>query len=502
MSDPLNRQARVKFELVPYTRGYGIELGRGPSRAFPHFLPVRRRDDDIGAAAAVRVDTLQAVPDIKDAACDFVVACGALEEGGSAGIADWLRCLRVGGHLCVYEPDEEAVPHERLRAIVPPDAPLDVIRYESWPWGGWFAVMVKQDTSGLRLSFQEPAPQLKRACVVRHGGVGDQLQAAYLLPALKREGYHVTFMTTPAGRDLLEHDPHIDAWFILDKDQVPIYELPQFWDVQAQHFDRWVNLNESVEGSLLAIPGRPAHTWPQALRHEMMNHNYAEFAAKLAQVPFTAEGQFYPTPEEDADASARIDAVRRALNPGPLILSTEPIYTIMWALGGSSVHKWTPHQDEVIASIMLRLKRAVVFLVGDDACRILEVGWEKEPRVITLSGELTVRQTLALARRMNAVIGPETGVLNAVAYEPNLKVVMLSHSSRENLTKHWSNTVAVEGVSACWPCHQIHHTSEHCPTEPASGAALCQAQVQPANLYHPLDADYTAWARVQLLRAG
>lgn len=501
--DPLNRQGRVKFEFVRYTRGHGIEIGHGPTKAFPHFLPVRQRGEDCGKLAALKVDRLAALPDVVDGACDFVLACGALEAGGREGMLDWLRCLRVGGHLCVYEPDDAAVPIGHLQALTQADDAIDIVRREAWPWGGWLAVVRKRAESGRVLSFVHPPPARKTACVVRHGGFGDQIQAAALLPALKREGFHVTVMTTDAGRAILEHDPHVDDWFLLDKDQVPGHELPTFWSVTAVHFDRFVNLNESCEGTLLAIPGRPQHAWPHELRAKMLDRNYGEFAAMLAGVPFVPEGRFYPTPTEDAAAQARIDDVARAMNPGPLAIASQSVYTILWALGGSSVHKWTPHQDEVIASILLRMKRAVVFLVGDEACKVLEVGWEKEPRVIPLSGEISIRETLALARRVHAVIGPETGVLNAVAYEPDvLKVVLLSHSSRENLTKHWVNTAAIEGRADCYPCHQIHHTSEFCPTDSASGAALCQAQVDPKALYYPLDADYTAWVKVQMLRGA
>ncbi len=501
--DKLNRQGRVKFEFVRYTRGSGIEVGRGPTTAFPHMLPVRLFGDEGAPKASLRVDNFSALSGVRSGSCDFVLVSDVLPDAGMAGVMEWMRCLRVGGHLCIYEPDEDEVPLVALKDAVGDHDPLDVLRHEEWPWGGWFAVLRKRDGGGLEYVAQDgPA---RRACVVRHGGVGDQIQAAAILPALKREGFRVTFMTTEAGRDILDHDPHIDDWFMLDKDQVPNHELPAFWSTVARHYERFVNLNEAVEGTLLAIPGRPQHAWPHALRHKMLDRNYAEIHADLAQVEFRASGirGFYAADEEIDAARERIAEIRRAMNPGPLVTAGEPVYTILWALSGSSVHKWTPHQDEVIAKIMLRLKRAVVILVGDDACRILEVGWEKEPRVISLSGEITIRETLALAQQVNAVVGPETGVLNAVAYEPDiLKVIMLSHSSRENLTKNWVNTVAIEGVAPCYPCHQIHHTSEFCPSDKATGAALCQAGMSADDIYRPIDADYTSWAKVQLLRGA
>ena len=52
---------------------------------------------------------------------------------------------------------------------------------------------------------------------------------------------------------------------------------------------------------------------------------------------------------------------------------------------------------------------------------------------------------LAFLDVCDVVIGPETGVLNAASYIglPH-KIVMLSHSSKENLSKHWNNTTTLE----------------------------------------------------------
>jgi hypothetical protein len=67
-----------------------------------------------------------------------------------------------------------------------------------------------------------------------------------------------------------------------------------------------------------------------------------------------------------------------------------------------------------------------------------------------------------------------------VAFEPMLKVITLSHSSNENLTRHWVNTAAISpsGV-ACHPCHRIHGGFQFCTRDKATGAAACQAAVSP-----------------------
>ena len=52
-----NEVAKVRWELVPYTRGFGYDLGCGPNKGFPHFIGVdsgadrklfdRRMDPDL-----------------------------------------------------------------------------------------------------------------------------------------------------------------------------------------------------------------------------------------------------------------------------------------------------------------------------------------------------------------------------------------------------------------------------------------------------------------------
>lgn len=321
-------------------------------------------------------------------------------------------------------------------------------------------------------SWKLPKPK-KTACVCRFGGFGDMLQAANVLPALKAQGYHVTVMTTPKGKDVIAHDPHVDAWWIQDKDQVPNHELPQYWDAVGKRFDKFVNLSESVEGTLLAMPGRVNHGWPKDVRHKYMDVNYLEFTADLAGVPYESKLKFYPTPQESKNARARL------LAGG---------FNVVFALSGSSKHKFYPGQDVVIANILREHADCRIFMVGDAACKLLEMGWEKERRVVFLSGEMGIRDTLALAQVADAVIGCETGVLNAVAFEPNRKVVLLSHSSHENLTKHWENTFALAppATLGCYPCHRLHFTMEHCAEDPETGAALCQRLIDPVDVYQAL----------------
>jgi ADP-heptose:LPS heptosyltransferase len=307
-----------------------------------------------------------------------------------------------------------------------------------------------------RHSWKEPLPA-KRALVVRYGGIGDMIMASSILPQLKEKGYHVTVMTTPDGQEVVRHDPHIDAFMLQDRDQVPNGALPEYWYVWAKKFDAFINLSESVEGNLLPNPGSSRHAWPNAMRQKYLNENYLEFQHELAGLEYKPRPRFYATPEE----LARVETFRAKLGP--------EAYVVLWALAGSSVHKVYPHSDQVVAQLLIKNPDVRVIFVGDDACRILESHWEAEPRVIRLSGRIGVRETLALAcHGVDCVVGPETGVLNAVSHLGLPKVVMLSHSSVKNLTRNWANTVSLTAgplEAPCFPCHRIHHERTFCPSK-------------------------------------
>lgn len=450
----------IKYFVVPYTSGHGI----GPKGLFAHFL-----DDG-------------------DGPLDFVFSSYELQNAADhiERLTKWWSKIRDDGYLVVH------LPHADLNPVIgEPGAtqihdfrPADIRRSIAGVAGhsrtgfdliinevrgdGFLQVYRKTAKRQELESWRTPRPA-NSVCVVRYGGFGDHIQASGIFPELKRRGYHVAMMTTPRGRDILKHDPHIDEFIVQDDDQIPNEDLARHWNVWKPQFAKWVNLCESVEASLLAIPGKSNHAWPHAVRHMMMNVNYGEFTAALAELPYESAARFYASDEEKVWADEFVSSL-----PGPMVL---------YVLAGSSIHKFYPWQDSVIARIMMETDCTVV-TVGEAACKILEQGWENESRVVCKSGEISIRETMALAQRASVVIGPETGVLNAVAFDENVgKVILLSHSSVENLTKHWVRTESLEPPVPCHPCHRMHYSDEFCPIHKDSGAAICAAAISPDDVF-------------------
>jgi ADP-heptose:LPS heptosyltransferase len=457
---------QVPWGVVPYTRGNVLDIGGALVEVFGHFTAI---------------DTAEAVSQVPDSTCDAVFSAYPVARipDVHAAVADWWRCIKDDGHLVLLMPTGSgAETSAALRALF--DAVRDVTT--GWDIVERSDILVfrkRPPGDGARTHSWLTKRLKKTALVVRFGGFGDMLQAANILPELKRRGYHVTVMTTPKGQSILAHDPGVDAWIIQDDGQVPNSALGDYWECISARYTLAVNLNESVEGTLLTVPGRTNHLWPDNVRRAKLNDNYLEFTAALAGLPYTSESRFYPTDDERQAAQDRL---------GPA-----GCFNVVWALAGSSCHKFYPGLDVVIARILLGIPDCRIFLVGDEACKILEVGWEVEPRVVCLSGQIDIRDTLALAQGADCIIGCETGVLNAVAFETNGKVVLLSHSSVENLTKHWINTHSIVPANTpCYPCHRLHYDWKYCHQDAETGAAICQRDIHPDDVFDAVVAIFDA----------
>ena len=485
-----NESAKIKWELVPYTRGRGLDLGCGPYKPFAHFIGV-----DNGHHAQMFgwqfkpdliVNTCEKLDLIATQSMDFVFSSHLLEhiEDYRAALREWWRVVKPNGFLCLYLPHGDFYPNIGTTGANPDHKhdfrPADIVEAMG-DLKGWdlvekqdrnegneysfFMVFKKLGVNVHRFSCDDPRP-VKSAGIVRYGAFGDLMQASSVIAALKEDGYHVTLYSSPPGSDVILHDPNIDKIILQDKDQVVNGELGDFWKYIAKKYDKFVNLSESVEGSLLALPGRTPHAWPKQVRHYMMNRNYLQFQHSIAQTEYKPKVRFYATEEEKAWAKKQRSKMGK--------------FVIVWSLAGSSVHKAWPHLDNVVASLMLNYSDVDVVFVGGPEAVILEAGWENEPRVHRTCGQWTIRQSLSFLDEADLVIGPETGVLNAASCLSVPKIVFLSHSSHENLTLDWKNVTPLHTqTTECYPCHQLHYGWDYCKKHEESGTADCQWTIAP-----------------------
>lgn len=497
---------KIVFEVAPYLRGRGLDIGAGDFRVLPHVTTVdnlnhaqfgfTQRPDVV--AEADKLDMFAS------ASMDFVYSSHTLEhvDDMTATLREWWRVIKPNGLMILYLPHADYYPNigqpganpDHKRDFRPQDVVaampdgFDILehqeRNEDMEYS--FLLVFKKVGGKVRLhSWNKPKPA-KTALVVRFGAYGDLMQASSVIKGLKDEGFHVTLHTAAPGCVVMGNDPNIDKMIVFDKDQVPNGDLGNFWEWQKKKYDRFVNLSESVEGSLLAMPGRTIHLWNPVARHRVMNFNYLEQQHAIAGVPHKPQVKFYPTLEEKNWAKV----VRDRMAPGPVV---------MYSLSGSSVHKTWAGMDNVIAGIMLHSDETTVVLVGGPEGVILEQGWDKEKRVAKTSGKWSIRQTLAFLDQTDIVIGPETGVLNAASCMPMPKIVFLSHSTHENLTRDWVNTTPIFAKDSKCPqragvdaCHQMQFGWKHCTKDVDTGTALCQVEIDPQDVYSAMEASLIA----------
>lgn len=504
--------AKIAPIIVPYVQGRCLDIGPGHGKVWPQCIGIDRQMDQ-GRPVTDICGHGGDLSFLASESFDGVFSSHFLEDIEPAAVPavlrEWWRVLKVGGYLTLYLPDTESkggYPHvgepgcnkdhrwepsrEIMRGLVADCGAytllVDETRLEEDEYSFLQVYQKRDDDQHVMQVWERNPGGKKRALVVRYAAIGDAFLAASILPLLQKQGYHVTFNTKPEVQSLLKHDPHIDEWLIQGQDFVPNNFLGPYWTALAKRYDHVINLSESIEGLLLSLPGRLNHSYSDDARRALYDHvNYLEHTHNIAAVPHDFSGsRFYPSVAEVAWAKA----VRRSMD-GPVIA---------WCVNGSSPHKVYPWVDTV-AKWLLERTPAHIVLYGDPgvgnhlATAILDclkACGAASPRITSIADKWDIRKSLAFAQQCDVIVGPETGPMNAMAMEDRVaKVIYLSHSSADNLTKHWKATTTLEpdeNKCPCRNCHRLHYDWTFCNKDEKTGAALCASAISPNRVFEAI----------------
>ena len=490
--------SKVKFDLVEYFGGDCLDLGCGPMKIFPAWNITgidNNKDKKLFGVAANpnRFGDVTQLHWLADNSHDCVFSSHTLEhiEDYEAALAEWWRVVKVGGTLIVYLPHADWYPNRGMPGANPDHAhdfrnaditaameriaqasgfgwkqERDEVRTENFEYS-FLQVYRKRDGADCEAYVAKPKPK-RSLGIVRLGAFGDALWITTVLPALKAEGWdEIVLYTQRQGWTSLRHDPHITRMVVQpdgifgdpakDGDRVAENQTAYWLWCERKH-DRFINLVGSVESTLLPHPTERNFWFPAEQRRRLMSKNYFEAVAEWAGVKFDPKAvkvKFTPTKDELAKALEM-----RANWSGPMVMINP---------SGSSQPKWWPHAQQ--AMNLLSAAGIGGVLVGD----LRDEEFKAPPGWMIFGTQVDLRAVYTLAAMCDVVIGTESAIVNSVANEKPLKIVLLSHSAPQQLTRDWDNTVTLypEGLS-CYPCHRIHGDFTHCKRVPETNAAACQ----------------------------
>ncbi len=324
------------------------------------------------------------------------------------------------------------------------------------------------------------------ACIARYGGVGDNLIASAVLPALKKRYDRVEVITQVPQSCVFENNPFIDKLSVHRVGEIPGEDLvawKRWHDVRAKEYAFFANLSHSLETLRAFLPMQTQASWPAAWRRKFAAQSYVETVADICGVDAAdcAPG-FFPTEEEEAQARKTF---AEQIGTGPYV---------GWVLSGTRIDKIYPPSTLTIARLIKELG-AHVILVGapgrdhDMAKRIQEHVLRQNGSLAGLHGmvdeklenqRFPIRRLLTQLRHCDVVIGPDTGPMWSVAALDVPKVMLLSHAGVDNITKGWVNTRTLHADPEkvpCWPCHLLHDSLDTCTPDATGQAAACISSI-------------------------
>jgi ADP-heptose:LPS heptosyltransferase len=494
----------VRFRAVAYLRDRGLSFGVGtdlfPRKAIApgkFSLNMDLMPNPNLAICDGRVDLFQ------DDAFDHVVVGPALGlcPSPEAQLRQLVSKLKMRGHLVLYMPEKNPSPDTRFNFTS--QGLLDLLSTS----GAWkLKINITRDGDTLIVAKKIPGKRgtlepirsraSKNACIARYGALGDMVLLTPLIRQLAADGYEVTMNITPYAAPLLENNPHVSNIILQERDAIPNQDLGPYWEEWKSDYDRYINLSESIEGRLLKVENRREFYTSKSWRnHTCGSQNYQDWTMELGGYPDrkAEQGELFFTRDEILDARKMREELKGK-------------FVVLWGLNGSSHHKIYPLLEPVAYDWLAKHPDAVILLVGGPEAARYQF---EHPQVIPTAGKWSLRKTFStIAGVADLVVGPESMVVNVASCYDVRKIVFLSHSSSDNLTKYWSNCVAMEpsqDVAPCYPCHQLHYSLESCPQGAivdndtkevvASGPRCAMGAISGERVIKELDRAYAAYSK-------
>lgn len=341
------------------------------------------------------------------------------------------------------------------------------------------------------------------AGIARFGSIGDNLIAASVLHPLKRMGYLVDVITTPPSHVVYLHNPNIDKLSVIGDTK---RDLPQdgfAWqkwvEARGKEYDVFLHASHSCEARHALFRNSTEFWLPADYRRKLCAGSYLETVHDIIGMPYQFGPLFYASDEEKHYARLTKDKIGERC--------------LAWVLAGSRIDKVYPYATIAIPRIIKEHDIPVV-LIGAQTAKERSMAQAVKTAVeqtnsnrngLYLLGDKDwpIRSVLSFVQACDLVVTPDTGPAWAVAMEAMPKVVMVSHASAENITKHWVNTTTLHADPErvpCWPCHRLQEEDSielTCVLNKEKNGSACISDISVEVL---VDAVAQAWKRTNVVQ--
>ena len=480
-------ELEARHRLKRYCVGLGLDIACGPEKISPYAIGV-----DL-AGADFCTDITRGLGNIfQPGTFQYVFSQMQVLRSRNARemLRDWWSLIQPGGLMILYlHMDDRLTPQDVLRHLDKAGLAYEVERSEVYE-KGYDLVLRKLGESAFPLRVLTKKPPDKKALVVRWGAIGDHIIASCVLPHLKADGFHVTFDCGSKGIDILANNPNVDELLLHEDGAVDLEYLEEFKENIAKDYDKVVYLNATVEAGMLFVPEDKEYRMPARKRRALVaNKNYYRETCKVAGYEVeNPRGEIYPGPLEKSVL-------------GYFSNKTKDVFTIMWALSGSGLHKIFPFHDDIIFTLLNAYDDIRVITVGDPGNKPFEFD---HPHWMKRAGVWGVRDSMLMTSVVDLVVSPESALLNAAGCFDTPKLGFLTHSSKMQLTDTFVNDHSMQAQIECSPCHRMIYPEnlDDCPRFQFPGgkeidACACCGAFDLTAVFREIEFIYFNWKEAQ-----
>ncbi len=306
---------------------------------------------------------------------------------------------------------------------------------------------------------------MKTAMIYRLGAFGDVLHASHL-PRLIKEHYKVDvldFETSIRGMQILQQNPYIDNLTMVTPDQMDANDLFTYFNHLENKYDYFFNLRNTIEESLCCNEDNYRYYMNDEFRRrECGNTNFYDSGTKHCGLPdkyLGTRGELYYPKKEHAHAKKRIIKLKKKHGADWIILV---------CLSGSSMHKRFECAESVCRKIFDKYPSSLIILTGDIHC---EPQVFKHPRVISKIDKWNFRTVALIAKYVDLVISPETGLVCVSHMWDTPTLQLLTAANYTNHIQGAKNAYWVQSDALCSPCHKNPSTYYGCTRK--DGVPIC-----------------------------